>query len=458
LKIPAFHYLARVLALLVCFAGSAGATVAQQTQARKQGAARKTEALQKNSIRSFAAVEISPAELQVSVDYTFAGEAGTNETYIQALPQEKDGSFDPRTVEVEKIALLPGSHHVRLTITKRPRSRDFTSESIRVCLSAPGRAILCEEFPFTKSWGAVSAKDSATPAEILSFLASSTTVPRGDSVTLSWRTENASTVMLGRAGANDFKAVPASGSQSFSLDRTTTFVLMVGRSASKGKPQEMATQTLQVRVRSRPVIGRFFADPLTIRRGLTSRLTWEVYQADQVMLDGAPVSAMGDKIVSPKRTRYYTLTARRGDEIVTERARVRVSPFLPPALAPPFTGVELCKSVDTSGASYRCISPDGPFWRGDEIHVIVRFTMLPSGKHTVKRIIYDSGVHGSAPWKRIHQEQSSFSRTKNGYAEITFQLYNRGKGVRKLELILDAQNNTRSVIPYCVECPGHDEW
>ena len=43
-------------------------------------------------------------------------------------------------------------------------------------------------------------------------------------------------------------------------------------------------------------------------------------------------------------------------------------------------------------------------------------------------------------------------------ASTAFELTDRGKGPRKLVVVLDGQEQTRSEILYCVECPGHDEW
>lgn len=299
-------------------------------------------------------------------------------------------------------------------------------------------------------------KVPAAPAEIISFVASTSKVKKGSSVTLSWRTANAHTVMLGRVGANDFQNVPTSGSRSVSPDKTTTYVLMVGQS-TKG-PTKMKSKTLQVGIIHDPVIGRFYASPSTIRRGLESKLTWEVYAADDVTLNGIPVPPIGEKTVSPKRTKNYTLMVRTGDKIIKEHYTVHVSPFYPPKLSPAFYSVELCQKIDNSGKSFRCISPDGPFWKGNKIHVIVRFKDLSRGQHKVERIIYNSGIFGSDKWKRIHREESSFQNPRRGYAEITFEIPSLVKGILELKLVLDNKKNTKSVVRYCIECPGHDEW
>jgi len=98
--------------------------------------------------------------------------------------------------------------------------------------------------------GVALTKIPAKAAEIISFVASTSKVKKGSSVTLSWRTTNANTVMLGRYGANDFLKVQASGSRSVSPDKTTTYVLMVGQS-TKG-PTAMKSKRLQVAVSTPP--------------------------------------------------------------------------------------------------------------------------------------------------------------------------------------------------------------
>jgi len=107
-----------------------------------------------NSIRNFRAANISSAELRVTVDYTFTGGAAVEEVSIFANPEEAGGASDPRTVEVDELPVQTGSHTVTLTITKREGARDFTSVSVQVCLSTADRALLCQSFPYQKTWTA----------------------------------------------------------------------------------------------------------------------------------------------------------------------------------------------------------------------------------------------------------------------------------------------------------------
>lgn len=96
--------------------------------------------------------------------------------------------------------------------------------------------------------------EPAGPVEILSLVASSSKVDRGGSVTLSWQTANANTVMLGTFGARDFQKLPASGSTTVSPDTTTTYVLMAG-GVTKG-PSKMESKTLQIQVNSAPPVAK----------------------------------------------------------------------------------------------------------------------------------------------------------------------------------------------------------
>ena len=95
-------------------------------------------------------------------------------------------------------------------------------------------------------------KVPATPAEIISFTANTNKVKKGSSVTLTWHTANANTVVLGRYGINDFQNVQASGSQLVSPDKTTTYVLMAGQSTKKGATA-MQSRKFEVTVITPPV-------------------------------------------------------------------------------------------------------------------------------------------------------------------------------------------------------------
>lgn len=117
-----------------------------------------------NSIRNFRAIDLSSAVLQVTVDYTYTGGVAQGEVSIHATPEEAGGVFDPRTVDFDELPVQSGTHTVSLTITRREGARDFTSVAVRVCLSTPGRALLCQDFPHQKTWTAVAPPPPPEPA------------------------------------------------------------------------------------------------------------------------------------------------------------------------------------------------------------------------------------------------------------------------------------------------------
>jgi hypothetical protein len=59
-----------------------------------------------------------------------------------------------------------------------------------------------------------------------------------------------------------------------------------------------------------PMIRWFAADPATIVQGNTAVLSWEVVQANQVLLNGAPVPNTGSRVINPASPITYTMTAK----------------------------------------------------------------------------------------------------------------------------------------------------
>jgi hypothetical protein len=110
-----------------------------------------------NGIRNFRAVDVSSAELRVTVEYTLSSAGNQGDVFIHATPEEKGGVFDPRTVDFEKLRAQPGTHRVELKIVRNRQAPDFTSEAVRVCLSTNDQALLCQNFPHVKRWTSAAA-------------------------------------------------------------------------------------------------------------------------------------------------------------------------------------------------------------------------------------------------------------------------------------------------------------
>jgi hypothetical protein len=98
----------------------------------------------KIDIQNFQAKEISSAELLVSVDYYYE-KFDTSDLAILATTNGI-GNID------DEAPLRHGNNTVSLKLRIRATSSEFTSSSIRVCISTPDSAILCKDFAYTKKW------------------------------------------------------------------------------------------------------------------------------------------------------------------------------------------------------------------------------------------------------------------------------------------------------------------
>jgi hypothetical protein len=109
-----------------------------------------------NAIRDATAVSLADNELQVTVDYAYAGDHGRRDIYLHAAALQTDDwksrvpgtSFPEAPVEV-------GDGTVTITIKRVFDNAGATSTRIKVCMvSIQHRsAFLCKTFPFTKAWG-----------------------------------------------------------------------------------------------------------------------------------------------------------------------------------------------------------------------------------------------------------------------------------------------------------------
>jgi len=122
-----------------------------QGAAWKKTAHRPVNQAPRISIQNFQVVDVSSGELRVTVDYTYPDTVRAT-VLIHATPDEKGGIFDPRTVEFDEVLVQTGTHTATLAITKRPTGPVFTSVAVRVCISSSSRALLCQDFPYEKTW------------------------------------------------------------------------------------------------------------------------------------------------------------------------------------------------------------------------------------------------------------------------------------------------------------------
>ena len=123
-------------------------------------------------------------------------------------------------------------------------------------------------------------------------------IPRGDSVTLTWATQNASATQISGLGS-----VQASGTRQVSPTATTTYVLM-----SNNEKLADATITVTEPVKLPKVI-KFEVSQNSVEAGKSITLTWQVENAASVQItDIGAVPPQGSRPVSPARSTTYQLT------------------------------------------------------------------------------------------------------------------------------------------------------
>jgi len=151
---------------------------------------------------------------------------------------------------------------------------------------------------------------TSTPAatRIVQFSAIPASIQAGQSSTLSWVIDNATSATITPGiGSVD----PKTGSVSVSPTQTTTYTL----SATGANGTINSTVTVQVGGGTgNPQIIRFEANPVTITAGQQSTLSWTTNGASTVSISGVGnVAANGSTTVSPTQTTTYTLTATSSD-------------------------------------------------------------------------------------------------------------------------------------------------
>ena len=160
-------------------------------------------------------------------------------------------------------------------------------------------------------------------ARILRFLATPTNIASGEASTLSWQTENATTVTISGIGT-----VQANATTTVSPTATTTYTL----TASNQFGQVSTTATVQVTpgtpgsATQAPRILRFAATPVEILPSEQASLVWQVENATEVNITGiGNVEPTGTSTVSPADTTTYTITAKNANGEVSATATVSVA-------------------------------------------------------------------------------------------------------------------------------------
>ena len=165
-----------------------------------------------------------------------------------------------------------------------------------------------------------------TPAQvsIQQFLANPASIQAGQSSTLTWVVQNATSVSIS-PGIGSVNAT--SGSTSVTPAQTTTYTLTA--TGPSGTVNQSVTVTVGATPAGNPQILRFEASPLTIQPGGQSTLSWTTNGATQVSISPnvGNVTPNGSTTVQPSATTTYTLTATSADgKSVTAPVTITVAP------------------------------------------------------------------------------------------------------------------------------------
>ena len=161
-------------------------------------------------------------------------------------------------------------------------------------------------------------------AQILACTATPMNITAGESATIVYATLNATTVSISPGVGN----VAASGSIVVTPVTTTTYVI----TASNATSSTTCNVTVAVTPGTAPRVIRFTANPMTIVKGASSTLVWQVENADTVTItpDLNTVPLIGTQDVTPPQTITYTLTATNKFGPATAQATITVTNPPPP--------------------------------------------------------------------------------------------------------------------------------
>jgi phospholipase C len=204
----------------------------------------------------------------------------------------------------------------------------------------------------------------------LTFSASSNSISGGQSVTLSWQSTNATSVMITAAAGGTSRTVvnatQASGSVTDSPTQTTVYTAVATGASGSSSPQSV---TVSVAQPVQPQITAFTASPASVNAGQTTTITWATTNATAVNINPA-VSNPEDGITLPTSgtanppvtsTTTFTITATGpGGAAVPQSVTVTV-PFTLSLSATPATitaGQQATLSWQVSGGTTPSLSID----------------------------------------------------------------------------------------------------
>ena len=110
----------------------------------------------RNEIRHFRVVNVSGHEIQVVIDYAYAGDQGTRDVFIHAAALREGEELRSR-VPGTSFPFAPirvGDGSATISITKQSDTGPSVSTRIKICMVSirTQAAFVCQTFPYTKAW------------------------------------------------------------------------------------------------------------------------------------------------------------------------------------------------------------------------------------------------------------------------------------------------------------------
>lgn len=160
------------------------------------------------------------------------------------------------------------------------------------------------------------------PAPTASISVSPSTIEEGASATLTWSSSNAKTATISGIGS-----VETSGSHRVTPTETTVYNFSVTGDGGAAN----SSATLAVTRVPMPTVG-IRANPITIKSGESTTLSWTSNRADRVVIDSGvgQVEPTGSRTVRPTSTTRYTATATGRGGTSQNSVEVTVLPPPPP--------------------------------------------------------------------------------------------------------------------------------
>ena len=186
--------------------------------------------------------------------------------------------------------------------------------------------------------------------QIVRFDSTPTNITAGQSATLTWIVQGASSVSID----NGVGSVALTGTKQVSPTQTTVYTL----TATGPNGNTTATATVTVGGTGNPQIIRFEGSPLSIQPGQQTTLSWTTSGASTVSISGVgAVTPNGSTTVSPTQTTTYTLTATSADgKSVTAPITITVSTGLIPQVV---VFVATPQNIDAGSSTKLCWQVNG---------------------------------------------------------------------------------------------------